>query len=218
MHIRVVRLVTSANSVAFLLFHMEQSADTEWFWRWRIKGGYPESYLGWREGASRSRRVIQHSEVAGCELCVEWRGSGGGEWRQAALHRVGAGVADFRVVAKNDFAAPRGFRAMAEVCGMVACYGFGELFLPAGSEMVVEGRADGAFADNVLVDPGEFVSEDAMVRIENVTASSDSLLEAPPGEVARLEVAPGASLRRIFARPYQPCASQVKLQLTTHHG
>lgn len=192
-------LVTRANAVALLLFHVEQSPGSEWFWRWRPLADLPPAYLDWREGASLDPRVVQHCEVAGCRVEAQWRPTPDEPWRQAALHEPAIGTARFRVFAKEDFFAPRGFRAFAEVAGMVACYHFGPLELHAGSEITLEGRSDGPFADNVLLAPGEFLSEDSMVRIENEGPSTGSLLPAK-NPACNLCVAPGAAERKFFVK------------------
>jgi hypothetical protein len=135
---------------------------------------------------------------------AEWRPSADAPWRQAALREAAMGSADFRIFARKTFHAPSGFRAFAEVAGMVACYAFGPIELHAGIETTINGRADGPYADNVLLLPGEFVSEDALVRIENLSSSQGSFM--PHGECSpRLTVAPGSAERRYFV--HRPAAT-----------
>ena len=200
----MVHLITKANSVALLLFHVEHFPGSEWFWRWRPLGDFPPAYLAWREGSACEPRVIQHCEIPGCRVEAQWRLSSSAPWSQAALREPALGTAPFRVFARKHFHAPRGFRAFAEVAGMIACYQFAPLELHPGVETTVPGRADGPYADNLLFAPGEFVSEDAMVRIENSAASADSLA-VPLDDQAVLCIAPGSAARKFFV--HRPAAS-----------
>lgn len=195
----MVHLVTKASAVACLLFHVEHSPGQVWFWRWRITGSYPPPYLAWREGKADLPRLIFHPEIVGCHIEAEWRAAEDQEWSQATLRECAIGTASFRVRAENDFHAPMGFRAMAEVAGMVACYHFSPLELHAGIETTIKGRAEGPFPDNVLLTPGEFVSQDAMVRIENEAASLGSLIEVSAALPVVAQI-PGSAERRYFAR------------------
>lgn len=194
----MVHLVTKASAVACLLFHVEHSPGCRWFWRWRITGGYPAPYLAWREGSSDTPRLMFHPEIVGSRIEAEWRESPDHEWRQAALRECAPGTARFHIRAEEDFRPAAPWRAFAEVAGMVACYCFHPLDLRAGVETIIEGRAEGPYPDNVLLAPGEFVSQDAVVRIENTEASTGSLVEVPSAPPV-MTLAPGADHRRFFA-------------------
>lgn len=195
-----------------MLFHMEHLPGSRWYYRWRADGPYPPPYLGWREGFADAARVVLHPEIAGCVVVAEWR-EAGGEWRQAALREAAVGTASFRVMAKENFHAPMGFRAMAQVADLVACYAFAPLTLYAGIETVIGGRADGPYPDNLLLCAGEFVSEDALVRLENVAASDGSLV-IPADATARLAVIPGCAQRCLYA--VSPATRQTPIPPLTH--
>jgi len=207
----MVHLVTRANSVSFLLFHVEHSEGDEWFCRWRIRGPYPPRYLEWRYLSTREARLVIQPEITACEVEVEWREHPEDPWSQAALHECATGTARFLVKALHDFASRESFRVMAEVGGMVACYCFSPLELHAGVETVVRGTADGPFPENVLLSPGEFSSGDVLVRFENLFPSEGSLVPcAPVDEWPVLTRIPGSAERRLWAiRPGGVPASQV---------
>lgn len=190
-------LITKVNSVSCVLFHVEQFPHNSWQWRWRILGDYPPEYVSWRAGVSEVPRLVFFPEVAGCVVEAQWRPVGEAAWRQAALHESATGMAFFRVSALEDVNFPDGFRAMAVVNDLVACYEFGPLGLRAGESLELAGVAEGAFVDNVLLAPGEFRSEDHRLRIENLTASEGSFV--PVAGEARLALAPGAASRHVFA-------------------
>jgi hypothetical protein len=194
----VVALVTKVNSVAFLLFHVEHLPGVEWFYRWRIVGSYPPEYLVWRMGGSKSPRVVLHSEIPGCLVEVQWRAGADEEWGQAALHECGVGAADFHIKAHEDFIMEKGFRAMANVCGHVSCYGFGPVDLRAGVETTIRGVASGPYPEDVLLGAGEFRPVNDIVTMENVSASCGSLIPCPdkPPVLARI---PGMDSRKLYA-------------------
>ncbi len=194
----MVHLVTRANSVSCLLFHVEHFTGVEWFCRWRIRGPYPDAYLAWRELSTREPRLIIHPEITCCEVQVEWRERPEDPWRQAALHECATGTARFLVKALHDFASMDCFRVMAEVGGMVACYRFAPLELYAGVETVVIGTADGPFPENVLLSPGEFLSGDVLVRFENLFPSEGSLTSLPDSSPV-LSSIPRSAERRLWA-------------------
>lgn len=194
----VVYLVTRINSISGALFHVEHSAGQRWFFRWRIRGEYPEAYLAWREGSCSDPLELIHPEISGSELEVEWRASPEQPWSQAALRDCGTGTARFWVRAEHDFVSRQPFRVMADVGGRVACYIFDPLELYAGVETVVVGTADGPFPENVLLHPGDFKAGDAVVRFENLGGSEGSLV-APSDPLPRLAVIPGAAQRRLYA-------------------
>lgn len=194
----VVYLVTRINSVSGVLFHVEHSAGQVWFFRWRIRGEFPQAYLAWRDGSSAASLELIHPEISGCELEVEWRASPEQPWSQAALRDCATGTARFLVRAEHDFVSRQPFRVMANVGGWVACYIFDPLELYAGVETVIVGSADGPFPENVLLHPGDFKSGDAIVRFENLGGSEGSLV-APAEPLPRLTAIPGAAQRRLFA-------------------
>lgn len=183
-----------------MLFHMEHTGQEKWHWRWRIVGNYPTPYLAWREGVADCARVIFHPEVAGCEVEAQWRTAESGDWRQAALHECASGTALFRILARDGFSAPNGFRVVALVPGeLIACYVFGPLALAPGRQATVTGTADGPFADNVLLAAGDFRSYGGQLEMDNLEPSVGSLVE-PPNAIARLAAADGSASRRLFVK------------------
>ena len=195
----MVRLITKANGVASLLFHVEHSPGALWHFRWRITGdAYPPRYCQWREEVSCESRAAFHPEIIGCPLEVEWRADGVEEWSQAALHEAAVGHAGFRVKAVEDFASAVPFAAVSSIAGGgVAHYGFAPLELAAGVETVIHGVAVGDFPDNILLRPGEFFSRDPRLEIENLAASTDSFV--PVGGVPSVSAHPAIAARRLFA-------------------
>lgn len=195
----MVFLITKANGVAAMLFHVEHSEGLKWHYRWRITGTYPASYCQWRECAARESRASFHPEIIGCPLEVEWRPSPKVRWRQAALRETTVGGASFRVKAVEDFSsAGQSFTAVSPVTGGgVAHYGFGPLELAAGVETVVSGVAVGGFPDNVLLRGGEFRSRDPRLEVENTTASEGSFVATAGSPSVTLY--PGLAARRLFA-------------------
>ena len=196
----MIHLVSKVNGVAALLFHVEQQEQTSWHWRWRIVGDHPLPYLAWREGVSRSPRVIFHPEIAGCVVEAQWRATESDPWLDATLRETSRGTARFRVKSLDaPFTSPVGFSAVAVTQeSMIACYGFGPMALAAGEEQTVTGIADGPFADNVLLQPGEFVTIDPRLEIVNLTPSADSFT-GPSTPLARLSRMDGSHARRLFA-------------------
>ena len=210
----VVHLITQANGVSALLFHVEHFSGQRWFYRWRITGKYPPEYLCWREGAADGARVMLHPEIIACGIEAQWRADEGAEWSQATLRAAARGSASFRVKALQSFDAPRGFRGMAVVGeGIVACYYFGALALAAGVETVIRGVADGPYPDDLLLAAGEFVSCDPLIELENVAPSEDCLIES---QDPLLRPIPGHSERRVFARA--ACSVDQPLTPVPSHG
>jgi hypothetical protein len=195
----MVRLITNANGVAALLFHVEHLPGQLWHYRWRITGdAYPPRYCQWREEVSRDARAAFHPEIIGCPLEVEWREDAAGEWRQAALHEAAVGHAGFRVKAVEDFLAAAPFEAVSSIAGGgVAHYRFAPLELAAGIETVIQGVAVGDFPDNILLRPGEFFSRDPRLEIENLEPSTDSFV--PVDGVPSVRTHPAIATRRLFA-------------------
>jgi len=197
---RVIHLVTKINGVGFMLFHVEHSGRDRWFYRWRIRGPYPPEYLEWRSGVCGEARVVLHPEVARCLIEAQWRVSESDEWCQAALHRCASGSASFRILARDGFVAPNGFRVLALVPGEhVASYVFAPLTLSPGRQARVTGTADGPFADNVLLAAGDFRSYSGVLEVDNLGPSADSFVPDPAAE-PRLEAVEGAGSRRLFVR------------------
>lgn len=209
----VVNLITQASGVAALLFHVEHSGKLEWFYRWRIVGPYPPRYLEWRDLRCQCARAVIHPEIMACGVEAEWRAAEDEAWQPVSVVRALVGEAEFRIQAIKNFSAPLGFRAMAALSGdMVACYHLPPMEVPEGESIVVTGRADGPYPDNILLTPEEFHYEDALCAITNDSASrgfSEPQTESP----ALLKAIPGMEYRRVFARsassrPQQPTPLQ----------
>ncbi len=200
----VVHLITRINGVAALLFHVEHSPGSVWFWRWRIVGDWPAAYLAWREGEARGARQVFHPEVYGCVVEAQWRASEADEWSQAALREVVAGVATFLVTGRRMFSA-FSWQAAAPLAELdcIAHYQFGEIALARGVETVVSGVAIGPHVDSVLLAEGEFRIETDEVRVVNTSATRD-YLASPACAVARLEAVGGHLERMLF------CSGAVK--------
>jgi len=139
-------------------------------------------------------------DVSDCVVEAQWRPAGGGRWRQAPLHQCLEGRADFRVRAVGDaYHSGEALRVLAALRGAwVASYVFGDLSLEAGEQRVVVGIGDGAFADNVLLAPGEFHYQGKSLEVVNLGPSVECFSEALDAP-ALLEAAPGACSRNLFA-------------------
>jgi hypothetical protein len=205
----MVYLVTRANFVVCLLFHVEHFDGEEWFCRWRIRGEYPLPYLEWRELAAREARVLIQPEITACEVEVEWRAEKGEPWRQAALREIVPVSVAFRVKARVDFASgAEGFEAVAPLPGgMVAQFKFAPLDLAAGVETVITGTAVGAFPDNVLLAAGEFFSIDPRLELENLAPTTECFMACDgPAVLSRIE---GCHARRVFAHTGRNHAAEI---------
>lgn len=197
----MIALITLFNGNSFALFHVEHAGRDEWQYRWRITSSCPPAYGQWRECSTRLARVIVQPEIFGCEVAVEWR-LPGGEWCQAALHRVLAGRCMFRVSAPAPFRmldAAEELQVVASVAdGWVAHYILPRLELEAGDVVVVEGVAAGPHPENVLLAAGEFRPVDSRLVVENMAGSDGSLVPWPDGAMV-LAADPGLRARNVFA-------------------
>lgn len=180
-----------------MLFHVEHFRGTPWFWRWRIVGDFPESYLRWREGFCCRDRQVLHCEIPGADLQVQWKSSESEDWIEADHCEPGIPTASFRMEAVEDISFPDGFRVMGVVSGMVACYQFGPLDLAAGVQVVMDGVADGPFLENFILRSGDFRTRSGLLHVESVSGSEGCFL--PSQGQKRLSIAPGAEKRMLFA-------------------
>lgn len=177
---------------------MEHRERSRWFYRWRMVGDYPPGYLEWREGESRSARVLFSPERAGCVVEAEWRGSESDDWRQVALHEAACGTLPVRVVAGADGVSFEDeVELLAVVGGMVASYSLPPFSLGGGEEMDHTAVACGKFADNLVLAGEVFAPLDPRVKIVSTGPTVGGTLGVDG--VGRLEGARGCRSRRLFA-------------------
>lgn len=194
----MVKLVTKINGVAGMFIHTQHATGLEWFWRWRITSACPPGYDVWREGSSILPRVLFHPEIQACTVQAEWRQSADAAWSKAALHECQAGKARFKFLAKHDFVATEPIEVFSPTGGdMVACYRFHPFNLLSGHVTEREGRADGPFVDNILLEVGEFATSDPRLEVINTTLSEDSMMPSDADAVMVAEE--GSSCRQVYA-------------------
>lgn len=193
-------LITKLDGIHAILFHVEHIPDVPWFYRWRILGNFPESYLVWRGATSTVPHVMLRSEARGALIEAEWRASEEAEWEKVKLLELTPPACQFSIHAERAFTAADPFIACSPVrADGVAAYQFPALTLEAGQETIVTARADAAAWPNVLLAPGEFAPVVDGLTILNTQPSTAWCREIPGSAPIALTACPVACARRWFA-------------------
>lgn len=194
-------IITKIDGITAILFHVEHLPETEWFFRWRMIGDYPEPYLVWRSATAKRPWVKFQVEARDAIIEAEWRASEKHKWKPIPLWEILPSISgQFSFRSEEPFHTDEPFSVHSGVRGDgVGAYHFEPATIPAGHEVILEGRADAPAWANVLFAPGDFSPHVPGMQISNLAASKDWCRKVTASGPYPLSSCPIASARRVFA-------------------